>query len=371
MAAPTLATLPQKQKQKQPLKVNTKVKNVLHSPFESKWPVVDSETAKTILTKMQNTFAGLDLQPAKQTWNPASRGKNVAGKSSDEPKTSTKHSIWTEEQRKIRSELVFGINAVTRHLEQNKLDLVVVDRSSQPALLTRHLVALSAVRRCPSLALPDLADHVMSHLGITSLVTIGFKKSADSDTFRDLVKFIVERVPCIELPWLPAEQDDQMKTADISSNNNTRAKGDGESEDSDDESDGSSDISINDEISKPSKHYKSDPTSAHDKPELTKRPMRHVPLEEFPFKHLYLMKKDQEVEHFGSDFIKFSKGDDDDADTVYVKKNGKSKKRKLNSSHMDEGSKIAYIAANVGNLKSNLERKTTKKKKGRYFVPKK
>jgi len=354
MAAPTLASISAKRKKqilkKQPPK---KAKRVLHSPFESKWPVIDTDVSESILKDMHKTFFELNLKPSKHAWDPASRGKNAGQKSKDQ----SNHSVWTKEQHHIRNQLVFGINAVTRHLEKNKLLLVVVDRSSEPAILTKHLVALTAVRRCPALAIPNLAKRLATHLGVTSLVALGFKKT-DETIFSYLIKSIVRCVVPIELPWIRdgQEENEHLDTPSVQqiTSLNTSPKIVNGKESPDLEHSDKSDIRTNE-------HVKSQQKSSN------KRKTHHVPLEEFPFKHLYVFKKEK---NFGSDFIKFSKDDSDEADTVCIQKCApiKSKKRKYGDASK---TKISYVAARVGQLISNPERSKKKKKVARYFVPKK
>jgi len=74
----------------------------------------------------------------------------------------------------IRREIVCGVQNVTRCLERDELRLVIVDRSS-PWLLHQHLAQLSAVRRCPAVAVDNMANTFCAVLAVTRLCAVGFK----------------------------------------------------------------------------------------------------------------------------------------------------------------------------------------------------
>ena len=75
----------------------------------------------------------------------------------------------------MKSELVFGINEVTRSLERDQVCLVIADRSVKPFFMISHLVSLAASRKCPAVAIDDLAVKLGEKIGVTSLVAFGFK----------------------------------------------------------------------------------------------------------------------------------------------------------------------------------------------------
>jgi len=74
----------------------------------------------------------------------------------------------------IRREIVCGVQNVTRCLERDELRLVIVDRSS-PWQLHQHLAQLSAVRRCPAVAVDNMANTFCVVLAVTRLCAVGFK----------------------------------------------------------------------------------------------------------------------------------------------------------------------------------------------------
>jgi ribosomal protein L7Ae-like RNA K-turn-binding protein len=76
--------------------------------------------------------------------------------------------------RVVRTQLICGVNRVTRCLERDELQLVVVDRSS-PWQLHQHLAQLSAVRECKAIAIDNLSASLSPLLAVSRLCAIGIK----------------------------------------------------------------------------------------------------------------------------------------------------------------------------------------------------
>ena len=74
-----------------------------------------------------------------------------------------------------KTQLVLGTNAFTRCLEEGNMRVGVVCLSAKPALLHKHLLQLSAVRRVPVAALPNLSPSIAPLLGLKSTLAIGIK----------------------------------------------------------------------------------------------------------------------------------------------------------------------------------------------------
>lgn len=82
-----------------------------------------------------------------------------------------------------KSQMIVGVNCVTRSLERGELCAGLVCLSAKPALVTRHIMMLAVTRNVPFAALPDLSSAVVDVLGdIRSALAIGFK-------VRDLASF--------------------------------------------------------------------------------------------------------------------------------------------------------------------------------------
>ena len=77
-----------------------------------------------------------------------------------------------------RSQMIVGVNAVSRCLERRGLEGVrggMVCLSAQPALILRHLMMLAATRGVPFVALPNLSQTAAPRLGVKTALAIGFK----------------------------------------------------------------------------------------------------------------------------------------------------------------------------------------------------
>jgi ribosomal protein L7Ae-like RNA K-turn-binding protein len=106
-----------------------------------------------------------------------------------------------------RSQIVVGVNEVTRGLERNHLRAAVVCLSVRSPLLHDHLQVLSATRNVPCIALNGVSATVAPVLGLKRAMTIGLKKlSSDdkTDYFSRLADLISSRAPKITIPWLQA-----------------------------------------------------------------------------------------------------------------------------------------------------------------------
>ncbi len=89
------------------------------------------------------------------------------------PKDRQKNTL--EENQK--SQLVVGLNAVTRLLEKGKL-LTGLLCSSSPSLLHQHLLPLVVTRNVPFAAVPELSKTVSELLGIKRAMCLGLKVSS-------------------------------------------------------------------------------------------------------------------------------------------------------------------------------------------------
>ena len=76
-----------------------------------------------------------------------------------------------------RSQIVVGVNEVTRGLERNHLRAAVVCLSVRSPLLHDHLQVLSATRNVPCIALNGVSATVAPVLGLKRAMTIGLKVS--------------------------------------------------------------------------------------------------------------------------------------------------------------------------------------------------
>lgn len=80
-----------------------------------------------------------------------------------------------DQLKEKRSQLVLGVNSVSRELERDGLRAGIVCLSAKPAVLHRHLVMLASTRGVPFAGLRDFSKTVIPLLGVKSALAVGFK----------------------------------------------------------------------------------------------------------------------------------------------------------------------------------------------------
>ncbi|XP_067669656.1 uncharacterized protein [Haliotis asinina] len=210
MAAPVLSkgeaksTLGETVKQKQKKEIK-KQKNVLFNPLTYKWPVIDKYFEGRILDELQSVLKSI---PIKVPRRPASYFKGKK-QTDNEQQLSEEKKNAENERRKLRSQIVCGVREVTRGLEKDDLDLVIVCRSTQPSVITKHLIPLAASRGCSALCIPEFNPKISPLLGMTSLVAMGFKKvtAGSKSDFTEFVAYSKSQAPPLNTPWLNKSQE--------------------------------------------------------------------------------------------------------------------------------------------------------------------
>jgi len=181
-------------------------RTVLCSPYVAKWPQVASCSQKEIINKLK-TFLECHRSPVMQCRvrvKTSPGAATAAGADDITLKSAT-------QCNNIRKHIVCGVQKVTRCLEQDRLSLVVVDRSS-PWQLHQHLAQLAAVRHCPAVAVDNLASTLSPLLGVTRLCAVGLLKIVDGVAEESLVELssvissVAALCPSIELSWLESSQ---------------------------------------------------------------------------------------------------------------------------------------------------------------------
>ncbi|XP_041358777.1 ribonuclease P protein subunit p38-like [Gigantopelta aegis] len=197
MAAPTLSEKEARRSLREKSKVQ-KSKAHLINPYSHTWPILDELVIKEVIERISNLFQCLPLHGQKIPWKEKQKKKELL-------KNGAKIAESEDERKRkdLRSQLAIGINAVTRGLEKDDLDLVIVCQSTEPQLITKHLIPLSACRQCPTLCIPRFSEAVAPLLGIKSTVGIGFKKlaSKEESEFSEFVSYGKTCAIPISMPW--------------------------------------------------------------------------------------------------------------------------------------------------------------------------
>ncbi|NXS84083.1 RPP38 protein, partial [Erpornis zantholeuca] len=203
----------------------TAVKTCLDNPFVFQWKTIDGEDMHFILETLEERIKHVGLKKIessrkkKRSITKKTERKCDAG-TSELPKEETESHRqkpgWTDVS--IRRQLATGVNEVTKALEKNELLLLLVCKSAKPAMITSHLIELSASRATPAGQVPRLSETIAPLLGLTSILALGFKKQCDK--FTEAVAAIIPKIPALEVPWFQYRTEESMAYADTDSSEN-------------------------------------------------------------------------------------------------------------------------------------------------------
>ncbi|KAM6134424.1 ribonuclease P protein subunit p38 [Pterocles gutturalis] len=199
------------------------VKTCLDNPFVFQWKTIEGEDMLFILRTLEERIKHIGL---KKIETPRKKKRSVTkkqmegkcdGSTSELPKEEEAEGHqqkpgWTDVS--IRRQLAIGVNEVTKALEKNELLLLLVCKSAKPAMITSHLIQLSASRATPAGQVPRLSETVAPLLGLTSILALGFKKQ--SDKFTEAIEAIIPKIPALEVPWFQYRTEESMAHTDSS-----------------------------------------------------------------------------------------------------------------------------------------------------------
>lgn len=114
-----------------------------------------------------------------------------------------------EKKKQLRSQVVFGVNDVTKSLEKDLLRLVLSCSSVDPLLLTKHIVELAATRNCAAICVNNLNEILMNTINFRS-AAIGFLKATENmgNDFVDFFEFVSSAIPSLH-------QDERDKLSSV------------------------------------------------------------------------------------------------------------------------------------------------------------
>ncbi|KAJ7322283.1 hypothetical protein JRQ81_018570 [Phrynocephalus forsythii] len=183
------------------------VKTSLNNPYALQWCTLEGDDMHFILDTLEEVMKQLSFRKEafrrkkkpcsgqKEKKEPCTQASKLQEK--NEPENDKAHG-WTNLH--VRAQVAIGINEVTKALEKNELELVLVCKSARPAMLTSHLIPLSVSRAVPAGQVPRLSERLAPVLGLTSLLALGFKRNTDA--FGEAVQVITPRMPHLEVPWI-------------------------------------------------------------------------------------------------------------------------------------------------------------------------
>uniref|UniRef100_A0A1A7XRV8 Ribonuclease P/MRP 38 subunit n=1 Tax=Iconisemion striatum TaxID=60296 RepID=A0A1A7XRV8_9TELE len=176
------------------------------SPFGVNWTPLFGSHVKLILKTLEDKLISTGLTKKEvKVFRPLKKRKVGGPASTAQPVNQAGDSIrngWTDVA--ARRQLAIGINEVTKALEKNELQLLMVCKSVKPRHMTDHLIALSVTRGVPACQVPQLSETVSGPLGLKSVLALGFRRcpSEDNQVFTDVVEAIKPKVPKLNVAWL-------------------------------------------------------------------------------------------------------------------------------------------------------------------------
>ncbi|NXC46565.1 RPP38 protein, partial [Penelope pileata] len=201
----------------------TTVKTCLDNPFVIQWKTIDGDGMHFILQALEEKIKHIGL---KKIETPRKKKRSTTKTQVERKCDASNDGVPAEEETEghrpapgwtdisIRRQLAIGINEVTKALEKNELLLLLVCKSAKPAMITSHLIQLSASRATPAGQLPRLSETVAPLLGLTSILALGFKRQ--SDKFTDMIEAIIPKIPALEVPWFQDHTEGSAARAELS-----------------------------------------------------------------------------------------------------------------------------------------------------------
>lgn len=178
-------------------------KAYFNTPFSTQWSSLPQDDMHFILKTVKDKFVSSGFQKKEVKMFRQWRKKNKT-ESPEDPKVTREEGKdgWTDQS--VRRQLAIGINEVTKALERNELQLLLVCKSVKPRHMTEHLISLSASRAVPACQVPRLSVTVAEPLGLKSVLALGFRRPLPGQTllFTDVIEAITPRVPALSVPWL-------------------------------------------------------------------------------------------------------------------------------------------------------------------------
>lgn len=89
-----------------------------------------------------------------------------------------------------RAVMLFGINEITRALENDNVTCILITSDVQPQLMVKHIIDMAVLKNKPTLIVPNLRSLLRETTGITSVV-FAFKQNVISDHLLEIIKTII------------------------------------------------------------------------------------------------------------------------------------------------------------------------------------
>ncbi|EFA08514.1 uncharacterized protein LOC103313796 [Tribolium castaneum] len=187
MATPTISkkdlqkTLSAKKKKKAEV-----IKNVLAKPYQNYWPVLNSEdnfnlreALRKFLPRLKHDKVNIPYKDIKAI--PREERKKFR---ENYPKPPLAPLLVSDSDRKS---IVFGINDVSKCLEDRSAACVLVDSDVQPRLLVQHIVDQAVLYNVPVLVAVTMRPFFKVHCGVSG-AAVAFKRGVKPDSGLGLIQ---------------------------------------------------------------------------------------------------------------------------------------------------------------------------------------
>eukprot|EP01124_Arcella_intermedia_P015560 TRINITY_DN2208_c0_g1_i1.p1 TRINITY_DN2208_c0_g1~~TRINITY_DN2208_c0_g1_i1.p1 ORF type:complete len:398 (-),score=92.51 TRINITY_DN2208_c0_g1_i1:84-1277(-) len=202
----------------------TMLKNIFDTPFDIPWYPLTPSDQNLVIQKLESTFSFIKLEEIERKKELYRKRQDLLNSKHHIPDStlvqeptpidlnaditapdplSSEHTAGSTSQKNeehSKNGIVFGINAVTKALEQSKLALVVVCKKGLPLVTIQHIPVLCSLRSVILCCLDTPSHTVGTIFGLNSVAAIGILK--DPPTHKDLVDEIGAISKPVVLPWL-------------------------------------------------------------------------------------------------------------------------------------------------------------------------
>lgn len=187
-------------------------KQVLASPFAPTFPSPNPSTRNAVLEILLETFPVPFAQrvPKPRPTRPSKPdGTGEASLPTDVALDKDIPGAEVTKKCKKPSGLLCGINEVTKALENDHVDIVVVSRDVVPSILVSHLPVLCYLKSAKLVVMPGNGAEMGEILGTRRLLTFAIKRDArDAPEEHSLMKRLAEKLAPfatkLDYPWLAA-----------------------------------------------------------------------------------------------------------------------------------------------------------------------
>jgi ribosomal protein L7Ae-like RNA K-turn-binding protein len=190
MEVPTITKKQAKKALSNKKKKTEVIKNVLAKPYQKYWPLLTPEDNNQLKETLEKLLPRLKNDKINIHYNEISRIPRDERKKFREG--FSKH-VPVEVSEMDRQGLVFGVNNVSKLLENHEACSVLVASDVLPRLLVQHILDQAVLYNVPVLVVQDLRDIFKSKCGL-SAVTIALRQTIKSDSKLGLIQQTISNI---------------------------------------------------------------------------------------------------------------------------------------------------------------------------------